>query len=296
MTGLTQEQPQWFRQYLEQRPADKYVSVKNARIHYRHWHNSEAADASRPGLVFVHGHAAHARWWDFIAPAFATHQNVIALDVSGAGDSDHRDTYSASLFAEEIVAVAHDAGLSAPMVVGHSFGGAMTRVAAWQHREAFAGIILIDSAIPEHKGTRQAPPMPRQKERFYPSLEQGMRRFRLRPPQPCAQQFILDYIAEHSLRSTDKGFQFKYDSAVFAKMKHDEEFPAAAEMIKELRIPVGLIYGEQSRFFPPESVEALSQLLKPSAIRCIPEAHHHVFLDQPLPFIETLQDLLQSFS
>ena len=280
-------QPQWFRQYIEHRPAHRYVRSGAAGIHYQHWQNP-----GKPGLLFVHGHAAHAHWWDFIAPAFAENHDIAALDMSGSGDSEHRDDYSATLFAEEIIAVAEDSGLASPTVVGHSFGGAMTRVAAYLHPGALGGIILVDSSIPNRRGSRQPPPMPRQRERIYPTLEEGMRRFRLRPPQPCGHQYILDHIAAHSLRSTDNGYQFKLDSAVFAKMKQTKDFPAAADMVKEITIPVGFVYGRNSRFFPEAAVRSLRQIIPPSAIRRVTDAHHHVFLDQPIKFIKSLRELL----
>ncbi|MBO6554985.1 MAG: alpha/beta hydrolase [Pseudomonadales bacterium] len=282
--------PDWFQQHLDQRPEHRYIEVDGAIIHYQYWPATTKRDHG--SLIFVHGHAAHAHWWDFIAPAFRDRYDLVALDMSGSGDSDHRAAYSAAAFGQEILAVSKDAGLQKPTIVGHSFGGAMTRIAAWQHRDAFSEIVLVDSAIPHHKGARTAPPMPKIKERYYPSLKEGMRRFRLRPPQACENQYVLDHIAAHSLKTTEQGFQFKYDSAVFAKMQHTEDFPSAADMIKDLTIPVNIIYGEKSRFFPSEAVAELTQLVDQTRIWGIPDAHHHVFLDQPIGFIDVLNDLL----
>ena len=285
-------QPDWFQQALKQDPDHHYVDIEGARIHYQRW---SCPDPNAKGLLLVHGHAAHAHWWDFIAPAFTRQFNVVAPDLSGSGDSDHRDAYSATGFAREIIGVSDDAGFNTPVVIGHSFGGAMTRVAAWQHRQAFSGLILVDSAVPGHRGSRQAPPMPKLRERFYPSEREGMRRFRLRPPQPCENRYILDHIAATSLRAADRGYHFKYDSAVFAKMRHAEDFPAATDMIRSLSIPVGMIYGENSRFFPTEVVRELEKVIPPVRIRSVPDAHHHVFLDQPLAFIDKLKELLDDF-
>ena len=41
----------------------------------------------RPGVVLVHGGAAHAHWWVSIAPHLARDYAVVALDLSGHGDS-----------------------------------------------------------------------------------------------------------------------------------------------------------------------------------------------------------------
>ena len=59
--------------------------VEGARVHYLRW-----GDKARPGLLLVHGNAAHAYWWSFIAPFLARDYNVAAIDLSGMGDSDWR--------------------------------------------------------------------------------------------------------------------------------------------------------------------------------------------------------------
>lgn len=263
------------------------TTVQGAKISYQHWPNPGA-----PGLVLLHGHAAHARWWDFVAPAFTARYNVIAIDQSGSGESEHRDSYTMPVFAEELLACSVDAELEKPHLVGHSFGGTISRIACWLHPEAFSSLVMVDSVIPSSKGDRSPPSMPRTKTRYYPSAEQAMRRFRLRPPQPCANDFVVAHIARHSVKETEAGYMFKLDPAVFAKMPIESNYPVATDMIRELKLPVAMIYGESSRFFPPGSEAFLTRLFGEDYVTGISEAHHHVFLDQPLRFITALEDML----
>jgi pimeloyl-ACP methyl ester carboxylesterase len=287
LLGLEFVQPDWFKQYIDVKPEYHTYRAGGATIAYQHWKNT-----GKPALLFVHGHAAHAHWWDFIAPAFVQKYDVVAIDSSGSGESDHRKEYSAALFAQEISECISAAHLNATVVIGHSFGGTMTRIAAHLYPEQLDSIVIVDSALPPEKSSRRLLPVPKLKSRCYESMEQGKRRFRLRPPQSCDNKFILDYLAGHSLKKTPKGFEFKLDGAVFAKMALTEKFPAAADMVRDMQIPVGFIYGEKSRFFPPTIAEELALSLDPTLIRVIPDAHHHVFLDQPLRFIEALKDLI----
>ena len=168
----------------------------------------------------------------------------------------------------------------------------MTRIAAHLYPEQLDSIVIVDSALPPTKSSREPLPIPKVKSRYYESMEQAKKRFRLRPPQPCDNKFILDYLARHSLKETPEGFKFKLDGAVFAKMALTEEFPAAADMVRDMRIPVGFIYGDKSRFFPPAITGRLGLIIDSTLIRAVPDAYHHVFLDQPLRFIEALKDLL----
>jgi pimeloyl-ACP methyl ester carboxylesterase len=222
---------------------------------------------------------------------------VAALDLSGAGDSEHRKAYYARTFAQEIIQVALALGDNT-IVVGHSFGGGMTRIAAFEHGAQLGGIVLVDSAVSRHAAQYQPPPAPRSRIRYYTSEEQGMRRFRLRPPQPCENQFILDHIARHSLRQTKEGYVFKLDQALFALMPAPPPppLPDGASMLTAILCPVGAIYGDLSLFFPASNRQLLAELLPAKQIKNIPDAHHHVFLDQPLAFIDSLQQLLEQMA
>jgi pimeloyl-ACP methyl ester carboxylesterase len=54
-----------------------------------------------------------------------------------------------------------------------------------------------------------------------------------------------------------------------------------------------VLRGELSDLVPPETGEYIYQLLRRNApIVEIPQAHHHLILDQPLPFIAALRALL----
>ena len=64
-----------------------FVESDGAKIHYQSW-----GDASKPGLLLVHGNGAHAHWFDFIAPYLTHDYHVVAMTLSGMGDSGWHDT------------------------------------------------------------------------------------------------------------------------------------------------------------------------------------------------------------
>ena len=57
--------PRWFRDAVATPADDCVVEVEGCPVHYLRW-----GEEGLPGLVFVHGGAAHAHWWSFIAPLF----------------------------------------------------------------------------------------------------------------------------------------------------------------------------------------------------------------------------------
>ncbi len=121
--------PDWFRAALAVPFDDGRVTVSGAAIHFLAW-----GEPGRRGLVFVHGGGAHAHWWTHVAARFADEFRVVAVDLSGHGDSDHRDTYAFEQWTEEVLAAARAGRIEGPpVVVGHSMGGFVTIATAALH-------------------------------------------------------------------------------------------------------------------------------------------------------------------
>ena len=68
--------PEWFWEAVDQKPASHYTEIDDIDLHYLSWN-----EAGGRGLLFIHGHNAHAHWWDFIAPAFCDQYHPIAMDM-----------------------------------------------------------------------------------------------------------------------------------------------------------------------------------------------------------------------
>ena len=134
--------PAWFTKALDAPVTEGQAVVDEVPIAYRAW-----GAPGRRGIVLVHGGAAHARWWDHIGPLLASDRRVVALDLSGHGDSGRRESYSFDAWAREILAVAAEAGLDAPTVIGHSMGGVVTLRLAALHGSRIEGAVVIDSPL-----------------------------------------------------------------------------------------------------------------------------------------------------
>jgi len=265
--------------------------VDGCRIHYLGW-----GQAGKPGLCFVHGGFAHAHWWDWIAPFFSGAFTVVALDLGGMGDSGHRAKYSLDTFAEEVAAVCAHAGLDdSPVVVGHSFGGRVALRVGARSGARIGGIVLVDFPIrpPGYEHERGQQRLTGRTKEIYPSLDAALDRFKLLPPQPCENAFIVDYIARRSLAEVRGGWSWKFDPRIFDERDYGQP---AAELAR-LACRVAAIYGERSALFPPEIRDYMAALLASRAPMIeVPEAHHHLFLDQPLAFVAGLHALLAAWN
>lgn len=280
------EAPRWFSDALADTPTARSVSVEGASVNYLEW-----GEGGNPGLVFVHGGAAHARWWDHLAPLFTHHYHVVALDLTGHGDSDRRERYSHDLWASEIMAVSADAGFPGPpVVVGHSLGGLVTIQTAATYGDALAGVVIIDSPVrrpdpetEEGRGGRafRAPGT-------YPDIDTALEHFYLIPPQPYPDPWILDHVARYSLRETAEGWTWKFDPNLFT-----HALSPMNEQLAAVQCRVAVLRGEHSVVVPNDTAEYMYELMgRVSPVVTIPEAHHHLILDQPLSFVSALRTLL----
>jgi len=257
LDGAPPPAPKWFEEAVATRPESNIIRVGGANIHYSRW-----GDRSRPGLLLVHGNAAHAHWWDFIAPFLARDYNVAAMDLSGMGDSDWRpDGYAMELFAREEIAVCEDAGMfkldEPPVIVAHSFGGFVTMLTGGLYGDRLAGVVIVDSPVnpPDRPG---GPPKREIKpHNVYPSLAGAMARFRLMPPQTCDNLYIVDWVARHSLKEVAGGFTWKFDPAIWQHFSIGD----TAQRLRETKCRIAVFRGEHSVLLPPDIGEYMFNLL-----------------------------------
>ncbi len=282
--------PDWFWQAVDTEPESRTVEVDECDVAYRLY----AAPGKR-GMLLIHGMNAHSRWWDFIAPQLMDQYQIAAMDLTGMGDSDYRYNYNSETYAEEILAVIQDAGLGDDtIVVAHSFGGYMATKAANLYPDAFAALVLVDSGI-RHPDDPipDRPLMGGGRGKVYPDRETALMRFRLQPPQPCANEYILQYIARNSLMRDEDGWAWKFDEDLLTTLTEVERQP---EDFQSLSVPVGVIYGADSELFSRRALAYMQELIPQDFPYAeIADAQHHLFLDQPLAFIDALKDMCAKF-
>lgn len=302
--------PAWLHNAMSIPREEGFVTVDNCDIHFFRWGNPK-----NPGVVMLHGFLAHARCFAFIAPLLAKNYHVVAYDISGMGDSGQRDQYTYPIRIKELLVVCEKTGLfengKKPFIVAHSYGGRVSTEAVHAHPDTFAGLIICDlliirPSIMQANADKLSPPGngrdPNQPNRIYADYEQAKNRFVLAPPQKVEQEYLLDFMAHHSLKQVEGGWQWKFDPKLF-NFTSDKNSPWGKTGPKLMTAPgrKAIVYGEQSMLFIPDSVDYLNELAneyeKPP-IPCIgiPDARHHLMLDQPIAFACTLKSILAEWN
>jgi pimeloyl-ACP methyl ester carboxylesterase len=122
-------------------PEGQFVVVEGVKMH-------AVVRGTGPDLVLIHGAAGSVRDFTFaLLPALAARYRVIAVDRPGLGWSDWADgADSIHVQARLIRGAAAALGATHPMVLGHSYGGAVALAWAVDAPETVAALVLLSTA------------------------------------------------------------------------------------------------------------------------------------------------------
>ena len=292
--------PRWFVEAVARRPERSVIEVLGAEVVAYAW-----GDRADPGIVLVHGGAAHAGWWSALAPFLAVGHRVVALDLSGHGASGWRNEYHMEHWSQEILA-AHGrvGGAGRPVVVGHSMGGIVTIVTAARYGSELAGAIVLDAPVqrPDPESEEGSVGRMFRKPKTYPDLATALEHFHLVPPQPYDNPWIVDHVARGSLRETDEGWTWRFDPRIFASREGESQLSDFAAALTQMACRVAVINGARSAVVDDDTRAYMAELLagSPAAVVGIPvvevpEARHHLMLDQPIAVVAALRSILASW-
>lgn len=119
-------------------PIGQFITVDGAKVHYRR-------TGQGPDIVLIHGASGNLREWEFgLRAALENRFTVTAFDRPGLGHSD-AIPQGAHLAAQaaHLRKAAAALGISAPILIGHSYGGSVAL--AWALQDAPPAMMLISA-------------------------------------------------------------------------------------------------------------------------------------------------------
>jgi pimeloyl-ACP methyl ester carboxylesterase len=277
-TDPADDAPAWFTEALAVVPEILDIDRSGLNVRAYRWGDPQG----RP-LVLLHGAGANAHWWDHIAPLLlAPGLQVVAVDLAGHGNSDYRAEYTLTGWAEDVMAVCAASSRQKPLLIGHSAGGRVAWKAAEHYGRSLCGIVTVDSPLPPPAAQLMRRRTRPDQYRVYADQDEIVRRFRLTPDQPGALPFVLRHVAQRSVLQVEHGWTWAHDVNVYHR-RRPEEIVAAP-----LDCPVFALLAEHGS--TDKAAALLIRRLVPRMIVCtIPQAGHHVMLDQPLALIGLLR-------
>jgi pimeloyl-ACP methyl ester carboxylesterase len=263
------------------------VEAAGLKLHYLDY-----GTADRPAMLCVHGGAAHAHWFDFVAPALSAGYHVRALDLRGHGDSQAADppSYRYQDYASDLAAAIEKLDLRDFVLVGHSMGGMVSLVYAATYPGRVTRLIVADSTMQMGEervatlrdvGSRQGS--------VYATQEELVARYRLRPSGTLATPETVRYVAAHSSRQTADGtWRHKFDRNVYARRENIDGMP----YWDKIRIPALIVKGDHSPRISPEIFAEVKARCPQVELAEVPQSDHHVTLDNPSGFVDAVRPFL----
>ncbi len=269
---------------LEPAPyADRYVEVGGLKIHVQDY-----GTAGKPQMLCVHGSAAHAHWFDFVASGLIDEYHVLAPDLRGHGDSEwdrsQSPDYNYDRYAADLHELAEKLDLRDFVLVGHSMGGLVSTVYAATYPGRARAFIVVDSSLnmPEERiasmnavGSREGS--------SYASADEFLANYKIRPSGSSATPDMVRHLGKHSGRQFEDGrWRNKVDRDVYARRVGRNLIPYWAR----IKVPALLLRGDRSNRISPEIVEQVRAHAPQVQVAEVAGCDHHVTLDNPRGFVE----------
>lgn len=285
------------RRALGRPPTQHTTQVQGCPISWLSW-----GEPSAQPVIFIHGGAANSWWWSFTAPLLDDY-HVVALDLSGHGDSGRRPSYSFHAWTDEVLGVAEQlSGGFSPVVVGHSMGGIVATLLASQRRLTLSGLVVVDSPLSKQKRHFADDNQILGQPRRYPTAEEAVARFRLLPMQQVASDQLLSHLGRRSVMQepVGGGWTWKFDARVFSE--HPSDRPTELwSLLRARDCPAAVVVGSDSQVVSQEDRHCLGGGAPqasnglPLVYRSIENGGHHLMFDRPLELMEAVRTLLDGW-
>jgi pimeloyl-ACP methyl ester carboxylesterase len=234
-------------------PRGRFIDVDGARIHY-------LDEGSGPILLLIHGLAGQMHNFTHSLLDKLRHEfRVVILDRPGSGYSTRPANASATISAQAriISRFCQELKLGRPLIVGHSFGGAIALALALNHPHQVAGLALLapvthppERVPPVFDGLVIASPLLRRLIAWTLatplSIANGaLALATLFGPEPVAPDFAVRGGGLLSLRPSS------FIGASADLMGSYDELGEMPARYKDLTVPVSILYGSEDRILDP---------------------------------------------
>lgn len=269
-------------------PQERRFFVNGIHLAAQEW----GRDGQLP-VIALHGWLDNSATFDKLLPLLPD-IHVIALDMAGHGQSEHRpglSAYNAWDDIRDIFAVADELGWEKFVLLGHSRGAIISTLAAGTFPERIHALALIEGFIPDATSAEQAPQQLARAIKEFPDILNKQRtlykdiELAIRAREKG--MFPLGYSAASSLtrrgiKAVDGGFVWTYDPKLYAPsmVKFDGNYIKA--FVDAITAPICLLLAADGL---PKFYANYLQLMEkyPAVTYQLLEGGHHLHIEDQAP-------------
>jgi len=232
-------------------------------------------------IVFIHGAGDSARIWRLQLEQLGSERQVYAIDLPGHGQRP--DTLPAEATVQDYAQAAYqiiqdELGVSQPVIVGHSLGGAIALTMALEHEAELGGLILINTGA---------------RIRVHPTLLESARK----APEQARLQLVDLSIAQSTASSVTQAVLNEQaqlaPNTLYRDLMACNAFDCMTRL-HEITLPTLIICGSEDSATPVKFSHYLHEHIAGSTLRIIPEAGHYAPREQPGAVNAAIKEWLRS--
>jgi pimeloyl-ACP methyl ester carboxylesterase len=266
----------------------KFVNVEGANLHF------VIRGAGRP-VVLLHGNPGSCQDWARLYGPLAERYQAFAFDRPGHGHSDrpnHGDV-TVEVQARLLCAALDELRVERPILVGHSWGGALALAYALAYPRDVSGLVLLAPAVYESNDgvsfLSKLPAWPVIGDvvnfLFTPLISSWLVRTDLQKafsPDPIPHHYLRHTLAEWTVPRKVKWYSV--DDALL-----NVSLPKLSPRYSELKVPTAIVTGDSDLIVPAqENAHRLLEALPGAHLTVLPNTGHQIPFTRPDAVVEAI--------
>ncbi|WP_254174385.1 type I polyketide synthase [Planktothrix pseudagardhii] len=278
---------------------EKFLDFKGKQICLCSW-----GSQNHPVVLCIHGILEQGLAWQEVAlPLANAGYWVVAPDLLGHGRSAHLEiatSYNSLTFLAQIDWVIQELPDQPLFLVGHSMGAMLAAMIASVRPNKIKGLMLVEPPVPAAEKKQEpvnqlttfleyfasAPQHP-----IFPDVATAARR--LRQVTPALSEEFSDILAERTTQPCEGGVMWSWDEILrtrsplsFSSFNGGREQYLA--MLKQIKIPTILVYGEHSKLNRPEDLQQ-QQIAMVEAKRVFVSGGHNLHIEAAYALVSLIK-------
>lgn len=286
-----------------------YIKVRGVE-HYYEW-IKQSDGSEKPVMVFIHGWAGSARYWETTASVLSKQFDCLLYDMRGFGRSQGKPivesqslqeegeeavkelTYELEEYVEDLAALLNELQLQRVYINAHSMGASIATLFLNQYQERVEKAILTCSGIFEYD-----------KKSFEAFHKFGGYVVKFRPQWlakiPLVDRMFMARFLYRSIKATERQAFLQdfliadYEAAL--NTIYTSVSKAQAELMPQefakLEVPTLLVSGEYDKIIPADMGRKAAAMSEEVEYVMIPNTAHFPMLEDPDTYLETVKEFL----
>jgi len=247
---------------------------------------------SGPPLLFIHGLAANATHFIYLAPPFTATHRVLAIDLPACGESATLPRLSVDNYAAHVFAFLDVLHIDRAIFVGHSLGGMVTMACCLREPDRVVQAICLSPAgfEPPPRWIRplaRAVLRPRVLDPLLPHVWKSLLGQVFYKANARTERFMK--VIRESYRDEDIGLV----SRVMSQLKRDFLSRDFTRELRKVKVPFAMQWGAEDQLVPARKLRKAAALIH-ARINEIPDCGHMPNLEHPEAVVQFLREVLAS--